>query len=190
MSIFFQCPSHNTGTTRKPHQVSRFLYFILDNNLWVSLRRHEVRCVARSSVSFILVLPTMELYTPMEALSFSRPPLPPFSFTFLCQWFRLARLSPSTDFSPRTPLTPSLLTNLFQCFGLFLKARVGFPLDRLSPSATRQISMENFSFPTPRDCADVLYYKLFVQVMGIVGEGSSGGLYYLFYDLGVVSGAG
>ena len=50
--------------------------------------------------------------------------------------------------------------------------------------------MENFSFPTPRDCADVLYYKLFVQVMGIVGEGSSGGLYYLFYDLGVVSGAG
>ena len=28
-------PSHNTGTTRGPHQIPRFLYFILDSNQFV-----------------------------------------------------------------------------------------------------------------------------------------------------------
>ena len=30
--IFRNIPSHNTGTTPEPHQIPRFLYFILDNN--------------------------------------------------------------------------------------------------------------------------------------------------------------
>ena len=30
--IFFNIPSRTTGTTREPHQIPRFLYFILDDN--------------------------------------------------------------------------------------------------------------------------------------------------------------
>ncbi|CAB1100281.1 unnamed protein product [Ectocarpus sp. CCAP 1310/34] len=42
-------------------------------------------------------------------------------------------------------------------------ARVGFPMDRLSPSAVRQLSPENFHFPSSVECVDLLYEKLFVQ---------------------------
>ncbi|CBN79460.1 expressed unknown protein [Ectocarpus siliculosus] len=42
-------------------------------------------------------------------------------------------------------------------------ARVGFPMDRLSPSAVRQLSPENFYFPSSVECIDLLYEKLFVQ---------------------------
>ena len=35
LGIFRNVPSHNTGTTRGPHQIPRFLYFILDNNPFV-----------------------------------------------------------------------------------------------------------------------------------------------------------
>ena len=38
LDIFFN-PSHNTGTTRGPHQNPWFLYFILDKNPFVRLRR-------------------------------------------------------------------------------------------------------------------------------------------------------
>ncbi|CAN0256334.1 unnamed protein product, partial [Ectocarpus fasciculatus] len=36
-------------------------------------------------------------------------------------------------------------------------------MDRLSPSAARQLSPENFHFPSSVECVDVLYEKLFVQ---------------------------
>eukprot|EP00904_Undaria_pinnatifida_P011908 jgi/Undpi1/7848/HiC_scaffold_23.g10320.m1 len=48
-------------------------------------------------------------------------------------------------------------------FVAIASAGVGFPIDRLCPSAARHISLQNFSFPTSRACADVLYYKLFIQ---------------------------
>ena len=32
LGVFRNVPSRNTGTTRAPHQIPRFLYFILDNN--------------------------------------------------------------------------------------------------------------------------------------------------------------
>ena len=32
LGIFRNMPYHNTGTTRGPHQIPPFLYFILDNN--------------------------------------------------------------------------------------------------------------------------------------------------------------
>ena len=35
LGIFRSIPSHNTGTTPGPHQIPRFLYFILDNNPFV-----------------------------------------------------------------------------------------------------------------------------------------------------------
>lgn len=44
-----------------------------------------------------------------------------------------------------------------------IKARVGFPMDRLSPSAVRQLSPECFHFPASLECVEVLYEKLFVQ---------------------------
>ena len=34
LDTFQNIPCHNTGTTRGPHQIPRFLYFILDNNLF------------------------------------------------------------------------------------------------------------------------------------------------------------
>ena len=39
LGIFRNMPYHNTGTTRGPHQIPRFLYFILDNNPLVRSRR-------------------------------------------------------------------------------------------------------------------------------------------------------
>ena len=36
---FFEISLVNTGTTRAPHQIPRFLYFILDNNPYMRSRR-------------------------------------------------------------------------------------------------------------------------------------------------------
>lgn len=44
------------------------------------------------------------------------------------------------------------------------KAGVGFPLDRLSASATRQLALGGFPLPSAQEIADVLYEKLLVQV--------------------------
>ena len=46
-------PSYNTGTTRGPHQIPRFLYFILDNNPFVRQRRHPL-VAATSSRPYLL----------------------------------------------------------------------------------------------------------------------------------------
>lgn len=45
-----------------------------------------------------------------------------------------------------------------------LKARVGFPMDRLAPSAVHQLYTEHFHFPSSLECVEVLYDKLFIQV--------------------------
>lgn len=50
----------------------------------------------------------------------------------------------------------------------FSKARVGFPTDRLAPSAARQLHAEHFHFPSSLECVEVLYDKLFIQVTGPV----------------------
>ena len=50
------------------------------------------------------------------------------------------------------------------------KARVGFPMDRLAPSAARQLYTQNFHFPSSLECVEVLYDKLFIQVTHFYGQ--------------------
>ena len=51
--IFRNIPSRNTGTTRGPHQIPRFLYFVLDTNSWVR-SRPEVPCVLRTRAAKVV----------------------------------------------------------------------------------------------------------------------------------------
>lgn len=85
-------------------------------------------------------------------------------------------LTQSTDFSLRIKILVHVsflvltlcacLSNLGANLGRFLQTRVGFPMDRLAPSAVRQLYTEQFHFPSSLECVELLYDKLFIQVRG------------------------